>query len=576
MYKDTFMKKSSVEPHGGRLINLLVDDNRHALLKDIALKLPDITLNERQLCDLECLASGIFSPLTGFMNRSGYESVLDRMRLQDGTFWPIPICLDLNSSVSRSLEAGQSLALRDPEGYLLAVMHITDIWEADREKEALNVYGTTDRQHPGVEYLFKMTGDYYIGGELEVLNLPVHFDFKKYRMSPREIRQIHQKFGQERIIAYQTTSPIHRPQYEITIDAMREIGGSLLLLPITGITRPSDFDHYVRVRCYQQVASHYPPDSFLFNLLPLAMRMAGPRDAMLHAIISKNFGCTHYIVNYNHGNPGNDERGNLFYKSEEVYHLSGEFSEEIGIAPVPVQKMVYLPFEDEFRVEDQVPEGIQSISITGADIRERIRNGKNVPDWATFPGVMAELQKAFPPPSKQGFTLFLTGLSGAGKSTIAQVLYSRFLELGDRPVTLLDGDIVRQNLSSELNFSKEHRDINVRRIGFVASEITKNRGIAICAPIAPYLETRREIRRAIEQYGGFIEIYICTPIEECEKRDRKGMYAKARAGLIKGFTGVDDPYEEPPACELNIDTTSITPEKAVQEILLFLAQRKYM
>ncbi len=576
MYGDNLMKKNIVEPHGGRLVNLLAEDDRHVLLKEMALKFPDVTLNEHQLCDLECLATGIFSPLRGFMNRSDYESVLDRMRLQDGTLWPIPVCLDLSSVVSRSLEAGQSLALRDPEGYLLAVMHVSDIWEVDREKEALKIYGTLDSQHPGVEYLFKMSGDYYLGGELEVLNLPVHFDFRKYRMTPHEIRQISRKLGQERIIAYQTTSPIHRPQYEITISAMRETGTSLLLLPIAGITRPSDFDHYVRVRCYQQAAKHYPPDSFMFNLLPLALRMSGPRDAILHALISKNFGCTHYIVNHNHGNPGKDQHGNPFYRNRDVCRLSDDFSGEIGISQVPVKEMVYLPFEDEFRVSDQVPEGMQFISITGTDIRERIRSGRRVPDWATFPGVMAELQKAFPPPAKQGFTLFLTGLSGAGKSTIAQVLYSRFLELGDRPVTLLDGDIVRQNLSSELSFSKEHRDINVRRIGFVASEITKNRGVAICAPIAPYLDTRKEIRRSIEQYGGFIEIHVCTPIEECEKRDRKGMYAKARAGLIRGFTGVDDPYEEPEACEIKIDTTNITPEEAVQEIMLFLAQRKYM
>ncbi len=568
------MDNGTVEPHGRELVDLLVGEERHNLLKEIALKLPDATLNERQLCDLECLASGIFSPLKGFMNRSDYESVLDRMRLQDGTLWPIPVCLDLPETTAKNLEAGQSLALRDAEGFLLAILHISDIWEIDKQKEALQVYGVSDNGHPGVEYLFDKTGDYYIGGDLEVLNFPVHFDFKQYRMTPAEIRGINRKFKREKVISYQTASPIYRPRYEMTIRVMRETGGSLLLLPIAGVKRPEDFDHYTRVRCYREVARHYPPDTMTLNLLPLARRMAGARDAILHAVISKNFGCTHFIVSNNHGDPDNE--GLPLYAGEEACRVAEECGGELGIVRVPFEEMVYLPFEDEYRPADQVPEGVQFISLSGTDIRGRIKTGRRVPAWATFPGIVRELHKAFPPPRKQGFTVFLTGLSGAGKSTIAKVLHSRFLELGDRPVSLLDGDIVRRNLSSELNFSKEHRDINVRRIGFVASEITKNRGIAICAPIAPYASTRREIRQSIEEYGGFIEVHVSTPIEECEKRDRKGMYAKARAGLIKGFTGIDDPYEIPESCEVKIDTTNISPDEAVQQILLYLAEKGYI
>jgi sulfate adenylyltransferase len=498
------------------------------------------------------------------------------MRLQNDILWPIPICMDVGELQARSLEAGQSVALRDPEGYLLAVMHIEDIWPIEREKEAQLVYGTLDQAHPGTDYLYNSSGDYYIGGNLEVLSPPLHSDFKQLRMTPAEIRSNFKKFGWTRMAVFMTRNPIHRPQFEMTMNAMRDANANLLLLPIAGMTKPGDFDHFTRVRCYRRVAEHYPPDTFMLNLLPLATRMSGPREALLHAIIAKNYGCTHFITGRDHAGPGLDCNGNPYYKSDDACKLTEEYSNEVGLTIVPFTEMVYLPFEDEFRCADQVPEGTQFISLSGSDIRERIRTGRKIPDWATFTEVVEELQKAYPPPRAQGFTVFLTGLSGAGKSTIAKVLYARFLEIGDRPVTLLDGDIVRHNLSSELTFSKEHRDINVQRIGFVASEITKNRGIAVCAPIAPYASTRREIRKTIESYGGFIEVHVSTPIEECEKRDRKGMYAKARAGLIKGYTGVDDPYELPENCEVRIDTTNMTPDEAARQIILGLQKKGFI
>ena len=548
-----------VTPHGGELVDLLVDDERAGLLKDIVLNLPDITLNKRQMCDLELLATGAFSPLKGFMTRSDYESVLDRMRLQNDILWPIPICLDVDEVLARRLEAGQSVALRDPEGYLLAVMHIDDIWPIERDKEAQLVYGTLDRSHPGNDYLYNGSGDYYIGGSLEVLSPPLHSDFKQLRMTPAEIRSNFKKLGWTRMAVFMTRNPVHRPQFEMTMNAMRDANANLLLLPIAGMSRSGDFDHFTRVRCYRR-----------------AMRMSGPREALLHAIIAKNCGCTHFITGRDHAGPGVDCDGKPYYKSDDACKLTEQYSDELGLTILPFTEMVYLPFEDEFRCADQVPEGTQFISLSGSDIRERIRSGRKIPDWATFPEVVEELQKAYPPPRAQGFTVFLTGLSGAGKSTIAKVLYARFLEIGERPVTLLDGDIVRHNLSSELTFSKEHRDINVRRIGFVASEITKNRGIAVCAPIAPYASTRREIRKTIEAYGGFIEVHVSTPIEECEKRDRKGMYAKARAGLIKGYTGVDDPYELPENCEVRIDTTNMTPDEAARQIILVLQKKGFI
>ena len=568
--------KCEVGPHGGTLVNLLVDEQRAALLKEISLNLPDIALNARQLCDLELINNGAFSPLTGFMTRSDYESVVDRMRLQNGLLWPLPICLDVSEVQARSLEAGQSIALRDPEGFLLAIMHLEDIWPVDRDKEALKVVGTKDPDHPGADYLLNQSGEYYLGGNLEVISPPLHFDFQQLRQTPAEVRAAFDKLNWKRIAGFLTENPIHRPQFEMTIHAMRQAKANLLLLPVVGMTKPDDFDHYTRMRCYRKISQHYPPDSFLLSLLPLAMRMSGPREALLHKIVCKNFGCSHFIAGRDHAGPGLDRNGKPYYQSSEAHNLTREYGEELDCVTVPFEEMVYLPLEDEYRSADLVPEGMQSISLSGTDIRRRIREGRRVPDWATFDDVLAELHKAYPPPRRQGFTVFLTGLSGAGKSTVAQVLYSKFLEIGDRPVTLLDGDIVRHNLSSELNFSKEHRDINVRRIGFVASEITKNRGIAICAPIAPYAHTRREIRKTIEAYGGFTEVHVATPIEVCEKRDRKGMYAKARAGLIKGYTGVDDPYEEPESPEVRIDTTSLTPDESAQEILLHLQQRGYI
>jgi sulfate adenylyltransferase len=538
--------------------------------------LPDITLSDHHLCDLELIATGAFSPLKGFMVRADYESVIDRMRLQDDTLWPIPVCLDISKNKAERLEAGQSVALRDPEGYLLAILHIEDIWQVDKKREAQSIYLSDERNHPGVCHLYDDVKDCYVGGQVEVISLPLHYDFKQMRRTPAEIRLECNKLGWQRIVGYQTNSVIHRPQFEIALEAMRRCKANLLLLPVVGVMRTQDFDYYTRVRCYREVMRHFPPDTHLLSLLPHFLRLAGPREAVLNALMAKNYGCTHFVVCHDHADPCLREDRNCFYDSRMSRQVFIQCRKDLGVEVVPFDEMLYLPFEDIHQFKSKVQDGVQAIKLTGNDIRERIRAGRKVPGWASFPEVLDELRKGYPPPAKQGFTVFCTGLSGAGKSTIAKVLFSKMLEIGQRPVTLLDGDIVRHNLSSELRFSKEHRDINVRRIGFVASEITKNRGIAICAPIAPYERTRFEIRRSIEAYGGFIEVHVSTPLCECEKRDRKGMYAKARAGLIKGYTGIDDPYEEPKAPELRIDTTHISPDEAAQEILLFLGQKGYI
>ncbi len=570
------MENRTPAPPEGALVNLVVDERRGAALKDQALGFREIIINNRQLCDLDMIATGVFSPLQGFMIRADYESVLERMRLADGRLFPVPICLDVKAEQAASFQIGQPVALRDQEGLLLAVMSVDDIWPVDREREAKAVYGTTDPSHPGVHYLSTVCNDYYIGGRLEVVQLPIHFDSRQLRRTPWEIRQLYKKLGWQRIVGFHTRQPIHRPQFEMTMRAMRSARANLLCLPCVGITDPGDFDHYIRVRCYKRVADHYPPDSFVLNLLPMAMRMAGPREALLHLIVAGNFGCTDFIIGPDHASPDKRENGELFYSGGQAAETAKSFSREVGVHVLSFTEIVYLPFEDAYLPIDEVPEGSQSIALSSAMIKKRLGTGKKIPEWATFPEVLEELERAYPPPAKQGFTVFLTGLSGAGKSTVARILYARFLEIGTRPVTLLDGDIVRHNLSSELDFSREHRDINVKRIGFVAGEITKNRGIAICAPIAPYTATRNEVRRVIEAYGGFIEVYISTPIEECEKRDRKGMYAKARAGLITGFTGIDDPYQVPESADISIDTTHLTPDEAVQEILVLLGERGYI
>ena len=569
-------KRTDPGYHGGNHVNLLVDSERSALLKQLSTDLPSITLDDRQLCDFELLTTGAYSPLKGFMTRSNYESVLDRMKLQDGTIWPMPICLDVSETVARPLEAGQSVVIRDPEGFLLAMLHVEDIWKPDKVKEAELLYGTTDKQHPGVASLLDTTGEFYVGGALEVMNMPLHFDFRQSRMTPPEVRGLYKKLGWKRIVGFHTTNTLHRPEFEMAIRAMQKSQANLLLLPGVGVSGPGDFDYYTRVRCYRHAIGYFPPESVVMSLLPISSRQAGPRDALLQCIIGKNYGCTHFIIGHRHGDPGSQNGNTPYYDSDETHAFVTEQAHALSIDVVSFKELVYLPFEDEFAAQNEVTEGVQTLSLSSLDIRDRIRSGRKIPRWATFPEVVGELKKAYPPPSRQGFTIFFTGLSGAGKSTIARVLYAKMLEIGKRPVTLLDGDIVRQNLSNELNFSKEHRDINVRRIGFVASEITKNRGVAICAPIAPYASTRAEIRSNIEAVGGFIEVHVATPLEVCEKRDRKGMYAKARAGLIKGYTGIDDPYEIPEAPEVRVDTSGKSPDEAAQEILIYLGQRRFI
>lgn len=570
------MTKHLITAHGGSLKDLLVAPERQTELRTESRDWPSWDLTPRQLCDLELLLNGGFSPLTGFMSRSDVDAVCAELRLSDGTLWPIPITLDVPESVAKRLREGSVLALRDPEGVMLAALHVDDIWRPDREAEAEAVFGTTDRVHPGVAYTLDRSHPYYVGGRLEGLQLPVHYDFRTFRLSPTRLREDFLRLGWRRIVAFQTRNPMHRAHHELTLRAARQVEANLLIHPVVGMTKPGDLDHYTRVRCYQAISDQYPRNTAKLALLPIAMRMGGPREAVWHAIIRKNYGCTHLIVGRDHAGPGKDSSGKPFYGPYDAQELLKKHEEELGVGMVPFQMMSYVEEHDAYYPEDEIPENTRVLNISGTELRQRLADGREIPEWFTFPEVAQELRRTHPPRHKQGFTLFFTGLSGAGKSTIANVLLVKLLELGGRPVTLLDGDVVRKHLSSELGFSKEHRDINIRRIGFVASEITKNGGIAICAPIAPYHSVRREVREMIEPVGGFILVYAATPLEVCEERDRKGMYAKARQGIIKEFTGISDPYEEPTDADLTLDTTELTPEEAAQEIVLHLESLGYI
>lgn len=566
---------SIIPPHGGELRELLVGEGRARGLREEAIYLPSWDLTQRQVWDIELLLNGAFSPLEGFMEKADYESVLERMRLADGTLWPIPITLDVTKEFAGSISEGERIALRHPEGMVLAIMTVTDIWEPDRTEEAEAVFGTQNDEHPGVFTLLHQTNPVYIGGKLEGIELPPHHTFKHLRYTPRELREKFQELGWEKVVAFQTRNPMHRAHVELTKRAMEETGAKLLIHPVVGRTSPGDIDYFTRVRCYQAVLKHYPQDSVLLSLLPLAMRMAGPREALWHAIIRKNYGCTHFIVGRDHAGP-KDRSGNSFYPPYAAQELMEKYQEELGIRMVPFQEMVYVEDLSRYMPKDEVPEGSKILSISGTEFRRLLREGKEIPEWFSYPEVVEILRQRYPPRSRQGFTVFFTGLPSSGKSTVAQVLMAKLMEIGTRPVTLLDGDIVRKHLSSELGFSKRDRDINIRRIGFVASEITKNGGIAICAPIAPYDATRKEVRQMVSQYGGFILVYISTPLEVCEKRDRKGLYAKARAGLIKDFTGIDDPYEPPDDAEIVIDTSKTSPEEAAETIVAYLRKEGYL
>ncbi|WP_432449270.1 bifunctional sulfate adenylyltransferase/adenylylsulfate kinase [Aliiroseovarius marinus] len=541
-------------------------------LKVEAADLTSHDLSPRQICDLELLMNGGFNPLKGFLTEEDYDGVVENMRLADGTLWPMPITLDVSEDFASSIELGQDIALRDQEGVILATMTVTDRWEPNKSREAEKVFGADDDAHPAVNYLHNQAGKIYLGGPVVGIQQPVHYDFRARRDTPNELRSYFRKLGWRKIVAFQTRNPLHRAHQELTFRAAKEAQANLLIHPVVGMTKPGDVDHFTRVRCYEAVLDKYPASTTTMSLLNLAMRMAGPREAVWHGLIRANHGCTHFIVGRDHAGPGKNSAGEDFYGPYDAQELYRAHQSEIGCEMVDFKHMVYVQERAQYEPNDEIKDrdDVTILNISGTELRRRLAEGLEIPEWFSFPEVVKELRRTKPPRAKQGFTVFFTGFSGSGKSTIANALMVKLMEQGGRPVTLLDGDIVRKNLSSELGFSKEHRDLNIRRIGYVASEITKNGGIAICAPIAPYATTRRAVREDIEAFGAFVEVHVATSIEECERRDRKGLYKLAREGKIKEFTGISDPYDVPVNPELSVETENVDVDNCAHQVLLKL------
>ncbi len=584
-----------IAPYKGELVDLLLDKSDAERIKTKSESYPAVLLSQRQKCDLELLVMGALSPLTGFMNQNDYDSVIANTTLMDGTVWPIPYYLDITEKQAESINVGDVIALRDIEGFMPAVMTVESKWKPDKKLEAENIYGTADIEHPGVDYLMNTVGDVYIGGKVDAIELSFNYDFEALRFTPAELRQHFEKLGWRSIVAFHTSKPMHAVHYEMTMRASKQTNAHILIHPVVGMAKPGDLHYYSRVHCYEAILKQYPKSLVSLALIPMAMRMAGPREALMNAIIRQNYGCTHYIVGTEHAGPPNvRDSGKRFYPTGASQKYVNQYKNDINIEVINIEELCYDEDKERFitRTDDMSRDGryiarsqeggvikqalCSSESFSNSRILNSLLKQEEIPDWVTFPEVLKALKKSYPPRSQQGLTLFFTGFSGSGKSTLARIIYAKFIEEGKRPVTLLDGDVVRLNLSSELGFSKKDRNTNVRRIGYVASEITKNRGVAICAPIAPYSEIRREVRNKIEEYGSFIEVHVSTSIKECESRDRKGLYAKARKGIIPEFTGISDPYDVPENPEIRIDTKGISPVQAAQDIYLYLIREGYI
>jgi sulfate adenylyltransferase len=565
-------KGNIIEPYGGKLVNLIVSDSEREEWLDKANQYPSHQLTDRSLHDLELLAVGGFSPLITFMGEDDYNRVLSELRLANGTLFPIPITLTIDKESLPS--RGEWITLRDSRNYIIAVMRIEEVFRWDPIEEANQVLGSTDHRHPLVSEM-EQWGDLCISGELRVINLPIYYDFADIRKSPLEVREILTKIGNEDVTAFQTRNPMHRVHEDLTKRALERVGGSLLIHPVVGLTKPGDVDHFTRVRVYKALVENYYDANTVLSLLPLAMRMAGPREGLWHAIIRRNYGANHFIVGRDHAGPGKDSNGNPFYGPYDAQEMVEKYQDETGVAGVFFNELVYIAKEDKYVALEEAPEDAEAKFISGTQVREEYLNkGKELPGWFTRTETAEILRDSYPPLHKQGMCIWFTGLSGSGKSTIAEALTPMLLERG-REATTLDGDVVRTHLSKGLGFSKEDRDTNILRIGFVAGEIARHTGTVICAAISPYSKTRNEARKMVGQ-DQFIEVFVNTPLEICEERDIKGLYAKARSGEIKGFTGIDDPYESPVNPEIVVTTEKKTPKECAQEIIDYLEKRGFL
>ncbi len=563
-------------PYGGTLVDLFATDARAAEMKATVKDFASITLDERGLGDLELLATGAFSPLTTFMSKVDYDRVVKEKRLADGTLWPLPVTLPVTPA--DGIAEGKTIGLRDVYGNLLAFLHVDEIYQPDKAAEATGAYGTSDATHPAVAYL-NTSANHYASGRLESLRVPPHYDFTELRRTPAELREYFRSLGWSKIVAFHTLNPLHRADEELTKRAAEQIGGGLLIHPVVGVTKPGDVGHYTRVRCYRALVDNYfEPGSVVLSLLPLAMRMAGPREALLHAIVRRNYGCSHVIVGRDHASPGNDSTGKPFYAPHAAQEAMAEHADEIGMVMIEFKPMVFLPDENRYEAVDAVPKGAKTAAISCTQIRDDyLAKGLPLPEWFTRPAVSAILNETSPPKFKQGLTIWFTGLSGSGKSTVAHALVERLAEYG-RNVSMLDGDEIRTHLSKGLGFSREDRDVNINRVGYVAGMVAQHGGTTLCSVISPYREPRDNARKASK--GNFVEVFCDTPIDICETRDVKGLYAKARAaeaeGKSIGFTGVDDPYEAPLNPEVTIDTSKLGVQACADAIIDRLLELGYI
>lgn len=562
-----------IPPYGGKLVNLVASDGEREALMAEANQHPTFQISDRNLCDLELLATGGFSPLDRFMGQADYQRVLTEMRLADGTLFPIPVTLTINKEDLPT--RGEWITLRDSRNYIIAMMRLEEVFRWDPTREARLVLGSTDHRHPLMSEMARW-GDLCISGELRVINIPKYYDFIDLRRTPVQVRDLLARMGNHKVVAFQTRNPMHRVHEALTKRATERVGGSLLIHPVVGLTKPGDVDHYTRVRVYRTLVEHYYEGyPTVLSLLPLAMRMAGPREALWHAIIRRNYGATHFIVGRDHAGPGKDSTGHPFYGPYEAQEMMVQYAGELGVEPVNFSELVYLEDKDDYVAKEEAPANAKALFLSGTEVREEyLAKGRTLPAWFTRPEAADILRESYPPRHKQGFCVWFTGLSGAGKSTIANALVPMLLERG-RQATVLDGDVVRTHLSKGLGFSREDRDTNILRIGFVAGEISRHNGTVICAAISPYRDTRNEVRKIVGE-DRFVEVYVDTPIEVCEERDVKGMYARARRGEIKGFTGIDDPYEEPLNPEIALQTVGRTPEENAHTIVDYLEAQGFL
>lgn len=565
-------------PHGGILKDLVArDEPISGQLKDEAVKLKDIVLTERQLCDLELIINGGFSPLEGFMNEADYTSVVDTLRLSDGTLFAMPVTLDVSSAdIERlSIVPGARIALRDPrDDEALAIITVDDVYTYDRVKESIHVFGADDSAHPSVAYLRNRVKPFYVGGRVQAIQAPSHFDYVALRYTPTELRAHFKKLAWRRVVAFQTRNPMHRAHRELTVRAARQRQANVLIHPVVGLTKPGDVDHYTRVRVYEAIMAKYPNGMGHLALLPLAMRMAGPREAVWHAIIRKNFGATHFIVGRDHAGPGKNSQGKDFYGPYDAQELVEKYKDELEIEMVPFQQMTYLPSTDEYQPVDEIPAGAQTLDISGTELRRRLKTGAHIPDWFSYEAVVTRLRESYPPRNKQGFVLCLTGFYNSGKDIIAKALQVALNEQGGRSVSLLLGETVRGDVNAKAGFTPDERHENLQRISFVAGELARAGAAVIASPIAPEERSRALVKDTVLQNGGaggnFFLIHVATPLEHCESTDRKGIYAQARRGEIRGFVGVDTEYEVPKKADLVVDVTTQNIPSIVHSIVLLL------